>query len=146
MVLGVGSGLGVRGNLGGSSDFGCVDFCDKMVKEEPASQVLDGLPLVMEELMLRHGSFAVRGTKEQEGKKTVTVTLWLLVEAGKMGADPCGFLDGPLGHKLRSGHGLSREGKRTGKPAFGRLQPPVPVLPTRFVALVRTGHSWTSSF
>ena len=34
--------------------------------------VLDGLPLVMEELVLRHSPFAVE-RKEQERKKTVTV-------------------------------------------------------------------------
>lgn len=34
VVLGVGSRLGVGGNLRGSSDFSCVDFCDQVVKEE----------------------------------------------------------------------------------------------------------------
>lgn len=37
VVLGVGSRLGVGGDLRGSSDFRCVDFGDQVVKEEPSS-------------------------------------------------------------------------------------------------------------
>lgn len=69
MVLCVGSRLGVGGHLRGSSDFSCVDLCDQVVKEVASPQVLDGLSLVMEELMFRYSSFALRtkmGGKENK--------------------------------------------------------------------------------
>lgn len=60
VVLVVGGRLGVGGDLRGSSDLGCVDLRDEILKEVAAPQVLNGLGLVMHELMFRHGSFASR--------------------------------------------------------------------------------------
>lgn len=80
VVLGVGCGLGVRGDLGGSSDLGGVDLCHQVVQEETPPQVLDGLTLVMQELVFRHGPFAAKrqwGWEERERRLDAAGDEWL---------------------------------------------------------------------